>query len=200
MRRIKREGQKGAMGVGALIVFIAMVLVAAVAANVLINTSNQLQQQTERTGDEAIQGVSNSFKVFDVYGVDGDGETGGSGDNGEIDALYLKIGLVGGASAQDMENTIIQISNDTFEQNLQNGSLDGSHYNVSEHILEQEGDDDYYLEPGDMLLIQIDITEIGGEIGTQEDISINLIPKHGTPTYEEVTTPPTITSRIVDLT
>ncbi|MFW5927754.1 MAG: archaellin/type IV pilin N-terminal domain-containing protein, partial [Thermoplasmatota archaeon] len=74
MQKIRREDDSGAMGVGTLIVFIAMVLVAAVAAGVLVDTANKLQQQAEKAGSEAIREVSSSFTVEEIYGVNYENE------------------------------------------------------------------------------------------------------------------------------
>ncbi len=196
MRRIKREDDKGAMGVGTLIVFIAMVLVAAVAASVLIDTANQLQQQAERTGDEAIREVSSSFQVQDVFGRD-------TSDSGELNELTLKVGLAAGATGQDLNQTVIQIQTNTSEQNLVAAGAEGegpgsNNYSWSS-IIEQEGSSDQYVESGDLYNITIDLENTVGQLGTQADLDINIIPKHGTPTYEEVVTPPTITTELVDL-
>jgi flagellin FlaB len=58
----------GDMGIGAMIVFIAMVLVAGIAASVLIQTANRLEIQAMQTGQETIGEVSTGLAVAGIYG------------------------------------------------------------------------------------------------------------------------------------
>jgi flagellin-like protein len=60
---------RGQVGIGTLIIFIAMVLVAAVAAGVLVNTSGLLQSQAEDTGADAQAQVSNQIDVVSATGT-----------------------------------------------------------------------------------------------------------------------------------
>ena len=63
-----RNDKRAEMGVGTMIIFIAMVLVAAVAASVLISTANTVREQATQTGNDAITGVSSGFDIKYVKG------------------------------------------------------------------------------------------------------------------------------------
>ncbi|WP_137287240.1 archaellin/type IV pilin N-terminal domain-containing protein [Halorussus salinisoli] len=63
----KRLNDRGQVGIGTLIVFIAMVLVAAIAAGVLINTAGFLQTKSEQTGQESSAQVSNRVQVVSGF-------------------------------------------------------------------------------------------------------------------------------------
>jgi len=67
--RLPESGEHGQVGIGTLIVFIAMVLVAAIAAGVLINTAGFLQSQAEQTGQESSAQVTNQLQVVSTTGL-----------------------------------------------------------------------------------------------------------------------------------
>jgi flagellin FlaB len=103
------------VGIGTLIIFIAMVLVAAVAAAVLIQTSGVLQQKAQSTGKQATQEVSSNLMVKNIEGVraktvDNMSET--------IDLLKLKVGLNVGSSPVDVNQVIVSITDGTIANNL----------------------------------------------------------------------------------
>jgi flagellin FlaB len=63
-----RRNTKGAIGIGTLIVFIALVLVAAIAASVIISTSFNLRDQAIATSEAARQEVTGPVKILNFFG------------------------------------------------------------------------------------------------------------------------------------
>tara|TARA_B100000575_G_scaffold176857_1_gene141810 strand:- start:865 stop:1584 length:720 start_codon:yes stop_codon:yes gene_type:complete len=57
----------GSIGIGAMIVFIALILVAAVASTIIIKTAEELQQNAENTSSDTRQQISGKVSVADVY-------------------------------------------------------------------------------------------------------------------------------------
>ena len=84
------DPDRGQVGIGTLIVFIAMVLVAAIAAGVLINTAGFLQTQSEQTGEQSTQQVTDRLEPVSKTGIV-------SGDD-DIETIELTVQKAPGAS------------------------------------------------------------------------------------------------------
>ena len=96
---INDEDERGQVGIGTLIVFIAMVLVAAIAAGVLINTAGFLQSKGAATGEEASAQVSNRIDVVSAYG---------NVTSESIDYVNLTVRQAAGADNINLSKSTIQ--------------------------------------------------------------------------------------------
>lgn len=65
-----QDDKVAAIGIGAMIVFIALILVAAVAAAVIIQTAEALQQNAQQTGDDTADNMAGKVMINAAY-VDG---------------------------------------------------------------------------------------------------------------------------------
>ncbi|TGC08691.1 archaellin/type IV pilin N-terminal domain-containing protein [Methanolobus halotolerans] len=110
-----RNNTRAQVGIGTLIIFIAMVLVAAVAAAVLIQTSGILQQKAQSTGKQSTQEVSSNLMVKNIEGVRA---VNGSDTSETIDMLKLQVGLNVGSSPVDVNQVVISITDGSIAHNL----------------------------------------------------------------------------------
>ncbi|WP_435126206.1 archaellin/type IV pilin N-terminal domain-containing protein [Halobaculum sp. D14] len=97
---ITEEEERGQVGIGTLIVFIAMVLVAAIAAGVLINTAGFLQSKAQATGEQSAQQVSDRLQAISTTGhVDT--------TNSTIDKVNVTVSQAPGAGEIDLRNATV---------------------------------------------------------------------------------------------
>jgi archaeal flagellin FlaB len=119
----------GAIGIGAMIVLIAMILVAGVAASVLISTSNTLQSQAMKTGQQTTREVASGIKVFSVIGQVNRTGSSGSFTYNDIWKLAITVSPKPGSEKIDLNNTYILISDGTTKALLTYGYNNSSTYN-----------------------------------------------------------------------
>lgn len=68
IKALRWKDEEGDIGIGTLIIFIAIVLVAAIAASLILYATALLQEQAERTANDAISEVSGGLTVVNVAG------------------------------------------------------------------------------------------------------------------------------------
>ena len=116
---INNDDDRGQVGIGTLIVFIAMVLVAAIAAGVLINTAGFLQSQAEATGQESTDLVSERIDVTSTVGIVNDTNTD------QLSEIRVGVSGAAGSDQIDLSSATIQAVGPNGQANLIFEAADG---------------------------------------------------------------------------
>ena len=190
------KGDRAEVGVGTLIVFIAMVLVAAVAAAVLINTTGTLQQRAQATGKEATQEVASNLKVSGIYGVR-------NSTSVDLWDLKLNVELSAGAVPMDLTKLVLRYSSGTSTANYAHSSAalaDATAHSASFNATWIRGSGgNFVMTSGDLVQLHFNMAN-AGEIATRSPIAVSLIPESGSPVEADFKTPATYsTDTIVTL-
>jgi flagellin FlaA/flagellin FlaB len=144
---------RGQVGIGTLIVFIAMVLVAAIAAGVLINTAGFLQSQSEQTGQQSSQQVSDRLEPVATTGQVFQSEN----NSNTVNETELVLQQAPGASPINLENVTIEyIGPDGSERLVHNGTADEGDpfFNVTT-LKDADGSSPTLNDPDDRLILSI---------------------------------------------
>jgi len=179
------EEERGQVGIGTLIVFIAMVLVAAIAAGVLINTAGFLQTQAEATGEESTSQVSDRLQVVSQSGNVTDDGNG----NRVVDQLNITVAQSPGAGNIDLNETSVELIGTQGQETFQ---LDSGQATI----------DIYTGNPGDVVLtdtsdradVGIDLTSVYGQLEGGDRLSVTFTTPSGATTTAELRVPTTLTS------
>ena len=153
MTRERRTKDRGQVGIGTLIVFIAMVLVAAIAAGVLINTAGFLQTSAEDTGEETQEQVTDRVQVLSEVGeVDTDG--------GPVNEVTLTVSKAPGAGDINLEEvTIHWIGPEESGMIINNGDNNVDGAAIGGFQIEEigDGDDNVLTQSSDRYELTMDI-------------------------------------------
>ncbi|MBV0903775.1 archaellin/type IV pilin N-terminal domain-containing protein [Haloarcula salina] len=163
LTELTNDDDRGQVGIGTLIVFIAMVLVAAIAAGVLINTAGFLQSSAEETGQQSSDQVTNRLQLVNAVGED-------ISNNG-IQTVNLTVKRAPGAANIDIGSTIAQWvdSSGSYDltvdtDNNQPKLSDADHFGVTE-VQDDDGsisDSQVLNDPSDRARLEFSAEDIRG--------------------------------------
>ena len=178
--------RRGQVGIGTLIVFIAMVLVAAIAAGVLINTAGLLQAQAQQTGEETTAEVSNVIQIGSVVAKD-------NTSDGELDQINASIRLASGADPINVSKSSYTLATGG-NASVITGNPNESEDDVLESINQKQSmEDDTYIisEQEDLVVVTFNLSK-GDRLQPLEDnqeLEIIAQAPAGGNTYRSLTAP-----------
>ena len=172
---------KAQSGIGTLIVFVAMLLVAAVAAGVLIQTTGSLQNRALTTGSQSQSQISTHLDVIKV--------TGFNGTDSAIENISVLIRLAPGSDNIYLNNTVITLDRASSSTNIARSSIVVSYISAGSTAND-------YLKLGDLVELTFDV---GTALSGSEKVKLTIIPKVGIPTTVEFTTPEVIADYKISL-
>lgn len=210
-QRVLQFEKSAAIGIGSLIIFISMILVAGMAASVVIQTMNTLEQQALRTGQETLKDVSGGLRVTHVSGYN---------DNSLIDQIAIFVRTTAGSFAMDLTEAYISLS-DTANQVILNyttncfsssvsnglfGTLNASNLTATTFGIMVIRDIDSsctsttpVINNDDLVVLLINTTKCFLGIGTRTEVFGDIIPEQGISGVISFTTPSAFIDTIIEL-
>ena len=181
---------RGQVGIGTLIVFIAMVLVAAIAAGVLINTAGLLQTQAEATGEESTEQVADRLQIQSATG-----NVDSSVTPTEISHFNLTVTKSPGAGDIQLNETSYEIVTDSV---VETGILNSSEVTITN--VTSATNDNVITDRSDRYNIKFNLNDSGSNITGQglvggESVTVTLTTAPGASTVTELRVPDSLVSR-----
>jgi flagellin-like protein len=181
-----RGDDRGQVGIGTLIIFIAMVLVAAVAAGVLVNTAGLLQSKASDTGEDAQSQVSNQI---DVVGATGHVDSG----TGNVENVTLVVKKSPGSDDIDLEESTIQYVSSAESVTLQYADAPSAS-NFSTSAVRDTGSTNVLEDTDERIEMTVSTSDIESGLPEGEEVTLRVVDQSGAATTYGVNVPDTIGS------
>ena len=186
---VYKNNNRGAQGIGTLIIFIAMILVAAVAAGVLIQTASGLQSKALDVGRQSQEKITTDIEVVQVYAAD----TTDGVIEGNLDNMTMIVRLGSGSAPIKLADLLIKMDTTAGSQTLQSGATASTgNYSIAYISNNKVAAADGYLSTGD--LAQISFTALNN-VSEGETATIRLLTKNGAVKPVDLTTPSAMTKQ-----
>ena len=224
MKRNWMENDVGDMGVGAMIVFIAMVLVAGIAAAVLVQTANRLEIQAMQTGEQTKGEVATGTQILDIEGHYY-ARNASSILRSRIHNMTITIAPRSGSLDVDLATTVVEISNSSVKCLLtyagstkyataaSNSGVflstgTGSVFDIAAYqfgVIELEDADASssgatpVINRGDKVMLTINLTACFHGLTVRQDVWGQVMPEEGSPGAFAFRTPASFTDVVYDL-
>jgi flagellin-like protein len=180
------DADRGQVGIGTLIIFIALVLVAAVAAGVLVNTAGLLQSQAEDTGSDAQSEVSNQIDVVSATGTV---------SSSSVSTVELVVKKSPGSEPINLSKATVQYTSDSSSVTLENASSTSS---TEFSMSDVSGTDGEVLDANsDRIRIEISTSSIegGNGLAAGEEATLEVTDQSGASTIYGVNVPDVLTGK-----
>jgi flagellin-like protein len=183
--------ERGQVGIGTLIVFIALVLVAAVAAGVLINTAGELQSRASDTGDDAQAQVSNQIDVVSATGDDSDTDD-------TVETVTLVVKKSPGSDPIDLGEATIQYTSASNSATLtQADTVNDTAFNAT--AVAGGGSNTVLSDTDERIEITIDVEAIEGGasngLAEGDDAELKIVDQSGATTTYGINVPDVLTGQ-----
>ena len=187
---ITDEEERGQVGIGTLIVFIAMVLVAAIAAGVLINTAGFLQSKSEQTGQQASSQVSDRLQEVVTTGSDIDGTAGTLGQ------VNVTVSQAPGAGEIDLTNATVTWIGPQGTYTLTHTDVSSGDGNFSTAIIKDaDGSSPVLNDADDRLQLAFDVSTFASDLGEGDEVTVKINTMSGATTTIRFTVPESLGSK-----
>lgn len=188
------KNKKGIVGVGMLLIFIASIVASAIAAAVLISSTNVIQDRAIQVQTDALEGLVSGIEIASLY-AEGDTE------NQTITGFEFIIRPRAGSRPIQLETMgLIFISGNITSTAYINSTLSGDNctFNAlssqSEFCIDKVfGEDNTVLESGDLIRLLFKLDE-GNHLGTEVPFDVIFQLRIGSPLSMVLRTPDMILS------